>query len=65
MTDKSGDIELWLMLSIHYIIFAPEMAYLDHDEVDYSPLSTTSKLENVVYSISPELSAYYWQLGWY
>ena len=26
------------MLSIHNIVFAPEMCYLDHDEVDYKPL---------------------------
>ena len=121
ITDNSGDIKLWLMLSIPYIVFAPEMCYLGHDEVDCKPLFknqvrkhcifcitwivgilltvgvilnfewcyqfTTSflhlkcvilitmklivslfskiKLENIVYSISPELSAYYWQLGWY
>ena len=26
------------MLSIHYIMFAPDMGFLGHDEVDYKTL---------------------------
>ena len=65
ITDNSGDIKLWLMLSIHYITFAPQMCYLDHAWEYYKALWCKNQVNNVVCSISLELSAYHWQLGWY
>ena len=41
------------MCSIHYNIFAPEMGYFDHQEVDYKALLCNSQVSNVVCSISP------------
>ena len=38
ITDNSGDIKLSLMLSIHFIIFAPEMGYFDYGEEYYKAL---------------------------
>ena len=65
ITDNSGDIKLWLMLSFHYIVFAPKMGYFDHAEEYYKALWWKNQVSDVLCSISLELSAYYWQFRWY
>ena len=53
------------MLSFHYIVFPSEIGYFDSAEEYYKALWCKNQVSNVLCSISSELSAYYWQLGWY
>ena len=65
ITDNSGDIKLWLILSIHFINFAAKIGYFDHAEEYDKALWCKNRVSNVLCSITLELLAYYWQFGWY